>query len=186
MLIGIVGLNGSGKDTAAKYICEKYDFKWISVSDIIRKECLKRGMSIDNRDNLNSLAEKLRAEEGPDVWVKKALINYSKNKKYVLSSFRHPSEIDRLKEKDGIIILIDAPIDVRFKRTVDRVLHNPKDHGSIVFEDFVAKEKRELSNIDPNKMQMGECIKKYDYKIDNSSNLDNLKLNIDKLMKEII
>lgn len=185
MLIGIVGLNGSGKDTAAKYINEKYAFDWISISDLVRKECVNSGLSVSNRDNIYQVAESMREKHGPDVWIKKALENYSKEKKFVLSSFRHPSEIDLLKEKGGMIILIDAPIEIRFKRTVDRVLHNPDDHGSMVFEDFVKKEERELSNPDPNKMQMGKCIKMFDHKIDNSNNLDVLKNSIDELMKLI-
>lgn len=186
MLVGIVGLNGSGKDTAAKYISEKYGFDWISISDLVRKECIKKNLSIENRDNLRNTAEGEREKYGPDIWIKKALKNYSEEKKFVLSSFRHPSEIKQVKDKNGIIILIDAPIEIRFKRTVDRVLHNPSDHGSIVFDDFLEKEKKELKNSDPNKMQMGECIKMFDYKIDNSNNLDILKKSIDDLIKKII
>lgn len=186
MLIGIVGLNGSGKDTLAKHISKKFGFKWISISDLVRKECVLRGISISNRDNIYKLAEELRAELGPDVWIKKALEDYSPKKKFILSSFRHPSEINLVKQKRGKIILIDAPIELRFKRTINRVLHNPNDHGSIVFEDFVKKEERELFNIDKNKMQMGECIKMFDYKLDNSSDLSTLKKNANNLIEKII
>ncbi len=186
MLIGIVGLNGSGKDTLAKYISTKYNFEWISISDLVRKECINQGLSVSNRDNIYLVAENMRQKFGPDIWIKKALENYSSQKKYVLSSFRHPLEIDLVKKNNGVIILVDAPIDIRFKRTIDRVLHNPTDHGSVVFEDFLKKEKRELYNVDKNKMQMGECIKMFDYKIDNSGNLDILKNKTDLLINNIL
>lgn len=186
MIIGIVGLNGSGKDTLAKYISKKYDFEWVSISDLIREECIARGISISSRDNLNKLAEELREKFGPDIWIKKALDKYTPNKKFVLSSFRHPSEINLVKKNKGNMILVDVPIEIRFKRTIKRVLKNKKDHGSTVFEDFVKKEKRELSNSNKNKMQMGECIKMFDYKLDNSSNLSVLKKNADKLMKKLL
>lgn len=186
MLIGVVGLNGSGKDTLAKYISQKHDFEWISISNLVRDECIKQGLSINNRDNLRLIAEKLRSEYGPDIWVKKALKNYSPKKNFILSSFRHPLEITFIKNKNGKIILVDVPLKIRFKRTKERVKKNPLDHGDTNFNDFVKKEERELVNIDKNKMQLGECTKMFDYKIDNSKDLDSLKKNTDILLKKIL
>jgi dephospho-CoA kinase len=185
MLIGIVGLNGSGKDTVAKYLVESYGFEWVSLSNMVRLEVIAQGKNVSNRDDLNFVAEDTRKKFGPDIWIKKSLKGYSKEKKLVLSSFRHPSENRIVKENNGVMIFVDVPIELRFKRTQERVLKDPKDHGSISFEDFKKKEERELVNIDKDKMQMGECIKLFDYKVDNSTTLDNLYSQIDKIMQKL-
>ena len=185
VLIGVVGLNGSGKDTIAKYLKDSYGFEWVSLSDMIRKEVIAQGKNISNRDDINFVAEDTRKKFGPDIWIRKALEDYSPEQKLVLSSFRHPSENKIVKENKGIMIFVDVPIEIRFKRTVDRVLHNAHDHGSIVFEDFKKKEERELSNPDKDKMQMGECIKLFDYKVDNSKTQEFLFSQIDKIMSKL-
>lgn len=185
MLLGVVGLNGSGKDTVAKYLHEEYGFEWVSLSDEVRKEVLARGLDLANRDNLNFVAEDMRKKFGPSIWIQRSLKTYSPSLDFVLSSFRHPSEIDIVHENKGKMILVDAEMQIRFQRTVERVLHNAKDHGSVGFEDFKAKEERELSNPDKDKMQMGACVKMFDYKVDNNTNLENLYSQVDKLMTSL-
>ena len=186
MLIAVVGLNGSGKDTVAKIIVDKFGFTTVSISDIIRREVAARGLDSTLRDNMNFVAEGERKKHGPDVWIKKALNNYSSKDKIVLSSFRHPSEINIVKEKGGVVILCDANLETRFNRTVQRVKDNPALHGSTTLEDFKRTERIELSNPDKNKMQMGQCVKMFDYKIDNNSTLEKLYSQVDSLMKMIM
>jgi dephospho-CoA kinase len=185
MLLGVVGLNGSGKDTVAKYLREYYGFEWVSLSDMVRKEVLARGLSVSNRDSLNMVAEDMRKKAGPSIWIQRSLENYSPEKDLVLSSFRHPSEIDIVHEKKGKMILVDAKIEIRFQRTVERVLHNAQDHGSVGFDDFKKKEERELSNPDKDKMQMGACVLMHDFKIDNNTSVENLYAQIDIVMKNL-
>jgi len=185
MLIAIVGLNGSGKDTAAKYLKDTHGFEWVSLSDIVRNEVRARGLDPGNRDNLNLVSETLRKEEGPDYLAKRALKNYSSKKKLVLSSFRHPTEIDRVKEANGFVVLVDVNLETRFKRTAERVRKNPLDHGSLSFEDFKAKEERELSNPDKDKMQILEVLKKIEFKVDNSSSVEELYSQLDSLLLKL-
>ena len=53
MLIAITGLNGSGKDTVADYIKEKYGYKHISLSSLVNKLTIEQGKDIRKRDDLN-------------------------------------------------------------------------------------------------------------------------------------
>jgi dephospho-CoA kinase len=186
VLLAIIGLNGSGKDTVADYIQEKHGFTKKSLSDIVRIITCEEGMDPSKRDDLNFVADKNRKIMGPGFLAKIAIKDYKEDDKLVLSSFRHPKEIEIVKEKGGIVIKIDVPLEIRFKRTVKRKELDPTDHGSVKFDEFLEKEKRELSNPDYDKMQINEVMELYDYIIDNSGSLEELKEKIDILLKEII
>jgi dephospho-CoA kinase len=183
MLIAVIGLNGSGKDTVAEYISKKYGYKHISLSNIVREIVQEQGKNPSDRNNLNFVADEQRKLIGPDFLAKRALVNYSLKDKLVLSSFRHPSEICVVKENKGVVLRIDVPLEVRFKRTLVRKQNNPLDHGSINFDDFVEKEKKELSNPDKDKMQINEVMKLADFIIKNDSTLASLYKKIDNFME---
>ncbi len=180
MLIGIIGLNGCGKDTAADYIALKLSCKKVSLSDIVRKEVSLHGLDSSNRDDLNLVSESLRKTQGPDYLVKRALKDFAPNDNLVLSSFRHPLEITLLKSKKGVIIRIDANQKTRYERTRLRL----RDVGDS-FEKFIEKENRELSNPDPEKMQIAKCLKMADFVIDNNDSRDSLFSKIDSLIKKL-
>ncbi|MFA5763509.1 MAG: AAA family ATPase [archaeon] len=184
MLIAVVGLNGSGKDTVANYIATKFGYKHVSLSNIVRDIVREQGKDPSDRDNLNSIADEQRKLVGPNFLAKKALVNYSLKDKLVLSSFRHPAEIEVVKEKKGVVLRIDVPLEVRFARTALRKKQNPNtDHGSVEIEDFIEKEKRELSNPDKDKMQINEVLKLADFIIKNDSTLASLYKKIDNFMQ---
>jgi len=186
MLIGVIGLNGSGKDTVASYLKDKYGFEWISLGEVVRDEVRKAGLDPLSRDNMNFVTEGLRKKEGPDYLVKRIIPLLEKTPRLVLSSFRHPSEIVLVKKNKGIVIRVDADLRVRYERTVARVKANPSLHGDAgSFEEFKLKQERELSNPDPLKMQMAEVMKTADYVIDNNNSPENLFSRIDLLMKKI-
>ncbi|MEJ0072722.1 MAG: AAA family ATPase [Candidatus Saccharibacteria bacterium] len=60
-LIGLSGTNGSGKDTVGSMIAEKYNYLFISVSDLLRAELRRRGLLII-RENTRELSAEWRRE----------------------------------------------------------------------------------------------------------------------------
>ncbi len=187
MLIAVIGLNGSGKDTVADYISEKYNFEKISLSSIVREEVVKAGLDPLNRDNMNQISEGLRKKDGSDYLMQRVIKKYSQGKNFVLSSFRHPSEIDVVKNNGGVVIRVDVDLKTRYLRTIQRVKNDPTAHGDIgTFEEFVAKQERELSNPDNDKMQINEVMKMSDYIIDNNSTLEDLNKKVNNLMCELL
>ena len=186
MIIGIVGLNGSGKDTVADYMSEKFGFIHKDFGQEIRDELKDLNKNYLDRIEMINLGNQRRKEFGADYWVNRLLKDYSPNKKLVLSSIRNPTEAKKIIEMGGVLIEVYADIKTRFKRTVKRKQSDPNyQHGDIVFEEFIKKEKLESENKDPSKQQILYCISLAKYRLDNSFSLEELYKNIDNLMLKL-
>lgn len=62
-IIGISGTNGAGKDTLAALRHEKEGAEHVSLSDILRRELIARGITPE-RENLMNLSRQWRDESG--------------------------------------------------------------------------------------------------------------------------
>jgi dephospho-CoA kinase len=182
MIIGLVGLNGCGKDTVANYLVEKYGFIHKSCSDVIRQEVINDGNDPKNRENLIQKGNYLRKNFGANYLAKK-LIDENKGN-LVISSVRNIFEVKEIKNNGGKIVFIDANLEKRFERTKKRVLIN-NSHGEIDFLKFKELEEKELTNPDKDKQQLNEFISLKDYYLDNSFDLKTLFSSIDILINKI-
>src|ERR1700744_5750368 len=106
-IIGIGGTNGSGKDTVGHLMADKYGYFFVSVTDILRQELARRGLS-PARHHMRELSAEWRREYGLGVLIDKALELYkSQDKGYkglVMASLRNSGEVDRVHELDGIVL----------------------------------------------------------------------------------
>lgn len=184
MLLGIVGLNGSGKDTFADYLVEKYGFVHYGCGQAVRDMLKERSEDYLDRQKMIDLANKMRREKGNEYWPKYIYNKFSNAENLIISSIRNPAEIDFIKSKNGKIIKVEADQKTRYKRTVERVKDSSK-HGSKDFEEFKKLEEQELESKDPSKQQLLFCLKKADFSIDNSGSIQDLHSKIDNLLKKI-
>jgi cytidylate kinase len=145
-IIGIAGTNASGKDTLGILRFEIQKAKMVSLSDILRLELDKRGLSHE-RINLRELGDEWRAESGSGVLADKTIEEYLKvstEDRHGLSivSVRHPEEAKSIQNAGGIIIWVDADRLVRYNRIHSREIDRIED--KVTFEQFCIQEDAEM------------------------------------------
>lgn len=185
MLIGVVGLHAAGKDSIGRYLVEHYNFEHKDLGQEIRDELKKLGKNSLDRNEMVALANERRERFGFDYWCKRA-IESARSKDLVITSLRNPSEVEYIKSLGGVIVEVFADQKVRFRRIVERVRNNPDAHGEAEsFEDFKAKEERELENPDPAKQQLLKCISMAEFRIDNNGSVEKLDKGIEDLFARL-
>lgn len=182
IIIGVTGLNASGKDTFANYL-SKRSFYHISLSDILRDIAKKRNIKI-TRENLIKIGNELRQKYGPSILAQLALEKANKEafgQHLVISSIRNIYELNYLERYNNfILVAIIADIKTRY----ERYCKNPH-AGVMSFEEFVQLEKQEQSDR-PEAQQLHLLIKKAKVKIINNSTLENFYKKIDKFLKDFM
>jgi len=179
MILGVTGLNASGKGEFCKYLASK-GFIVYSLSDIIREELRKQGKDI-NRDNLIAKGNELRKSFGNAVLAERTLQKIEKGKNYAVDSIRNPAEVAALKKnKEFRLVFIEAPsIEARFERAKSRM----REGETISFEKFKEEEEKELKSRDSANQQLLACKELADFKITNNSTLEAFQKTIDKLLE---
>lgn len=145
VIIGIGGLQRSGKDTLAdKLIADGYF--GVSFGDIVREFARER--HADKPDpisipNLTDTSNWLRDAHGPDVILQEALKRYKAAQKehdykgLVLYSVRAPAEADWIFAHGGVLVWVEATDDVRYERAMDNLRPG---EPSIPKEEYIQRE----------------------------------------------
>ncbi|MFT4305170.1 MAG: AAA family ATPase [Candidatus Woesearchaeota archaeon] len=178
MIIGITGTLGAGKGTISEYLIKK-GFKHYSVRDFLTEEVKKRNLPL-NRESLVNVANDLRKKHSPSYIVEKLFeIAKENNENCIIESIRTEGELISLQNKGGIVLAIDADPKIRFNRIKKRNSYT----DNIDFKQFLEDEKKEMTSDDPNKQNLSKCIQLADYKIENNKSIEDLYMNIEKVIK---
>lgn len=167
VIIALTGLARSGKDTAAKYISEKYGFKWFDFSrDALEQELRVRNLPI-TKENMSSLGDELRKKYGTDILAQKLVekIKQSNAENVVVSGVRSPEEAGCLKRSAEKFILIKIIADP--KKRIQRA-----GNAGIVARDEQDIKKKGMSKV----LDMADVI------IENNGTLDELHQKIDAVL----
>lgn len=149
-VIGLAGTNGSGKDTVGQILADQHGFLFVSVTEILRNELIRRGQEV-TRENLRALSAEWRRESGQlGVLVDKAAAEYEKSPdKYAgvaVASLRNPGEADRVHELGGTMIWVDADPRTRYERVqVNAAARGREGEDNKTFEQFLAEEQAEMN-----------------------------------------
>ncbi len=185
MLIGVVGFNGSGKDTVAEYLVTNHNFVHKDLGQEIRTELRAAGKDHLDRTHMIALGNERRQKFGANYWCKRAIDSTSSHK-LILTSIRNPSEVDEIKSRGGTVIEIFADQQTRFNRTIERRKKDVNVHGDVEsFEHFKSKEEIEMKSEDPTKQQLLKCASMAEYKLDNNSTYDSLYTQIESLLSKL-
>lgn len=187
IIIGVAGTNGSGKDTIAKVLSEKYGFYVASATDMLGAELTKRGLPHE-RENKRTVSAEWRREHGLGVIVDKAVeeAKAAGFDKLVVGSLRNPGEADRVHELDGEVIWVDSDSKVRY----DRIQKNNRGRieDSKTYEQFLAEEEAEMSHSgDSATLNLSGVKAKSDRFIDNDSDsIEGFAEQIEKAFADLL
>jgi len=180
MIIGITGTLGAGKGAVVEILKEK-GFKHFSVRDFLNNELTKRSLEL-NRDNQVMLANELRKQNSPSYIIEQLFEKAGQeNENCIIESIRNPSEAEKIKQKGGILIAVDALPEIRYSR----ILARQSETDNVDFEEFLEQEKKEIFSINPYEQNLSECINMADYKIENSKDLGYLEKQIEIILGNI-
>ena len=119
IMIGMIGKAGSGKDTVADYIVEKYGFSKIAFADPL-KQAVQVMFDVDDEHMFDRVKREeplpgwepwtvrkllqfvgtdlMRNQIDEDIWVKNAVSRVRKGTLMIISDVRFPNEIDLVRE----------------------------------------------------------------------------------------
>ncbi len=172
-IIGIAGPNGAGKDMLGDLLVELKNYKFVSVSDILREELTKQSIPHE-REHMRALSTKWAREHGPSVLSVKTIEAYVEEEKaegydgLAIGSVRRPAEAEAIHAEGGKVIWIDASQQMRYAR-VQAGSRGRKD-DIVPFEEWKAAEDIEMTPIggDPHALNMAGVRDIADIHVDNS------------------
>jgi dephospho-CoA kinase len=178
-VFGLVGPIASGKGTVA-HILEKKGNKLTSLSDRIREEIKKRGLS-ETRQTLQDVGNDLRKKYGDGVLAERTSQRYKNETRLAIDSVRNPEEIRVLKKYfDAIIIGVTASREKRWE-----LVNKRKRKGDVTtWEEFLEKDKKEFGKR-LHSQQVGECLKMSDFILKNEGTKKELERKTNGLLKKI-
>ncbi|HSX29934.1 MAG TPA: AAA family ATPase [Candidatus Saccharimonadales bacterium] len=187
-IIGVAGTNGSGKDTIGHLLAAHHMYWFISVTEVLRDECRKRGLPVE-REHLRDISAEWRREYGYGVLVDKAIDAFNAlpdKKQYrgvVMASLRNPHEADRVHELDGTVLWADADPEVRYKRIqANAVYRGRAGEDAKTYEQFLAEEAAEMhapKGADEATLDMASVKERSDAFVrNNSSDMDEFEADL--------
>jgi dCMP deaminase len=181
MIIGLTGKNASGKGEVSRFL-QSRGFQYASLSDVLREDLRRRRLA-PTRGHLTRIGNELREKYGPAVLAERILRRLAESQNTVVDSFRNPGEVQAFRRRpDFALWAVVASPKTRFTRIRKRAREkDPK-----TFAQFLAVEKREAHNADPNKQSIDACIKAADRRIPNNGTLAALHRRLTEVLRRTL
>jgi dCMP deaminase len=178
MIIGITGLDGSGKSQVANLLEQSAFFK-IRFSEILAEELKKRKRKV-TKESLIAMGNELREKFGPKILARLALHKVQDGENYVFVSMRNPAEVQLLQSRhDFLLVNITAPERVRLKRIIRKRLDSsPKSLKELRRMDALE------SSSNPKKQQLHKVTKMARAVIKNDSSEKRLKQKVERMLSD--
>ncbi len=174
--VGVVGLNGSGKDEVVKYLNRKYGVPLISVGDIVREIAGREGVE-PTRDNLDEITKRYFAKYGKGYFLKQVIEKIQQNKweSAGISGIRSPEDVSLVKtafKSDFILVYVYiSDPRVRYERMVKRGSQRDK----MAYAEFLQQDR-----VSEELFRVQEAIQMADISISNDGTLEDLHRQVDR------
>ena len=175
IVVGAVGLNGSGKDALIKYLHERYGLPMLSIGDLVRDMAASRGI-LPTRSNLHQISQQAIEEYGADFFAKNAIARIEEEPwdAVGIAGIRTPADVRTFRERYGdnfvrVYVRVAEPR-TRFERLRKRGdARDPESYERFLRQD---QEEKEMFRIE-------EAVEEADITIDNSGSLEEFHREID-------
>ena len=180
MIIGVAGRNGAGKGEFVDFLAAR-SFTVLSLSDAIRHELAKRGLS-ETRERMIEVGQDMRRRSGPGALAQSLVKQLQPDRNYAIDSIRHPVEVEILRHcgQDFHLIWIDAKLETRFERLQARGrAGDPESVGELEL-----LEARERGSDDPNAQQLDAVQQEASFTLDNDGSLEVFQSQIEAWVRD--
>lgn len=116
MLLAFTGRMGSGKDTCAEHLIQKYGFVRFAFADQLKALAKEIGWNGEKdeagRRLLQQLGNGARVHLGSEIWIRameNVISNSGRKHNLVVTDVRYPNEEEWVRQKDGFLIRIERP-----------------------------------------------------------------------------
>jgi dCMP deaminase len=171
-IIGLTGYMGSGKGEIVKYLHGK-GFKYISLSDIVRKEATDRGFPL-TREVLQGIGNEMRAQNGAGVLGMKVreVVSDDLGSNWIIDGIRNPACIIELRRLPGFrVVGVSANDDL----LINRILERGREGVVMIREEVLAKLNKEKGIGEPEGgQQVKKCLEMVDCFMLNEGTLEDL------------
>ncbi len=180
MILGVSGLNGSGKGEVVRFL-EARSFYALSLSDVLRDELRARGLE-ETRERMIATGRELRAAEGPGALAERLARRLVADRNYVIDSVRHPAEVEALRARSARfrLLWIDASEATRLARIQARA--RPGDPQGA--DELRRLEGQELGSADPAAQQLLAVRDMADLRVDNETSLAALHAALQEILEQ--
>ncbi len=181
MLLGLIGMPGSGKGESAR-IAREVGMTVVNMGDLVREYTKQLNLELTD-DNVGSVAHAEREKFGYGIWAKRTMekinsLNLNQNELVIIDGIRGGAEIEVFRDafgKDFKTIAIQMPKERRFE-----LLKNRKRSDAPITEtEFEAREAREV------KWGISDALKDADYVLYNTGSLEELRTSFQELLEII-
>ncbi len=175
LIIGLVGNPASGKSGLARYLAEKHGFFHFEGSDYLRSVAKKRGTRLKTREDYSNLHRELQQLFGPTVMADYLLAR--PETKLVFAGLRSTQNTKKLQAAGGIVIALEASVEIRFRRAKSGELKN-----ETTLSDFKKAEEAQYISQDHLGADLLSTMKLADKKLDTSKPIDQTLQEIDEIV----
>jgi dephospho-CoA kinase len=179
MLIGIVGALGAGKGTVVERLKEK-GFRHYSASGYLKEVVLSQG-GVPGRDAYSAVATEIRnADEAGLAKLLHEQYTADGGGDAVIEALHDVGEAAYIKEIGGVLLGIDADIQIRYNRAIAR----GSEKDNVTFEEFKSHIEREENGGGHHNIRA--ALKLADYTIMNDGTIEELQEAVDAFLQNYI